>query len=137
VRVVPSAGRAEVHDALRIADLFVFPTLSEGFSKALLEAMAAGLPIVTTPVGAAPDLLRHGENALLVPPADAQAISAAVTTYLRDPALASRHGGAARAAAGAYTLDTVCRQWADVLYEAVDRHVRAPHRVEGRRDVAL
>ena len=51
------------------ADLFVFPSLSEGFSNALLEAMAASLPIVATPAGAAGDLLRDGVNAAVVPPA--------------------------------------------------------------------
>ena len=112
VRVVPSVDREGLYDALRAADVFVFPSLSEGFSKALLEAMAAGLPIVTTPVGAAVDLLQDGRNALLVPPADAAAAAAAVRRYLEDGETARRHGAAARATAERYRLDTVCREWA-------------------------
>jgi hypothetical protein len=53
VRVRPHVDRSELHAELAHADLFVFPSLSEGFSNALLEAMAASLPIVATPVGAA------------------------------------------------------------------------------------
>lgn len=136
VRVVASAGRAEIYDALRAADVFVFPTLSEGFSKALLEAMAAGLPVVATPVGAGADLLRDGDNGLVVPPGDARAVASAVTRYLRDPELAARHGAAARATAERYRLDTVCREWAHRLYAVMDRRSREGG-WEGRRDVVL
>jgi glycosyltransferase involved in cell wall biosynthesis len=137
VLVVPSAGRSEVFDALRAADLFVLPTLSEGFSKALLEAMAAGLPVVATAVGAAADLLRDGHNGLVVPPADAAAIVSAMQRYIREPEIATRHGAAARITAEAYALDAVRRQWAHRLYEVVDRHAREARGVEGRGDVVL
>ena len=137
VQVVPSAGRDQIYQALQAADLFVFPTLSEGFSKALLEAMAAALPVVTTAVGAAADILRDGHNGLLVPPADAAAIASAVTRYVRDPELAARHGAAARVTAEAYRLEVVSRQWADRLYAVVDRHARDARGVEVRRDVVL
>jgi glycosyltransferase involved in cell wall biosynthesis len=137
VHVVPSAGREQVYDALRAADLFVFPTLSEGFSKALLEAMAAGLPVVATAVGAAPDILKDGHNALMVPPAEAAAIASAVTRYLRDPGMAARHGAAARATAEAYRIEAVCRQWVERLYGVVDRHARDARGAEKKRDVAF
>ena len=122
---------------MRAADLFVFPTLSEGFSKALLEAMAAALPVVATAVGAASDILRDGHNGLVCPPADAAAIASAVTLYVRDPELAARHGAAARVTAEAYRLEVVCRQWANRLYAVVDRHARDARGVEVRRDVVL
>ena len=137
VRVVPSAGRAQVFDALREADLFVFPTLSEGFSKALLEAMAAGLPVVATAVGAVPDLLRDGHNGQVTPPADAEAVVSAVVRYIRDPEMAARHGAAARDTAEAYRLDVIHRQWADRLYGVVDRHAREAQGIERRRNVVL
>jgi glycosyltransferase involved in cell wall biosynthesis len=137
VRVVPSAGRAQVFDALRAADLFVFPTLSEGFSKALLEGMAAGLPVVATTVGAAPDILRDGHDGQLAQPADAAAIVGAVLRYIRDPDMAARHGAAARSTAEAYRLDAVRRQWAERLYHVVDRHARDARGVERRRGVAV
>jgi glycosyltransferase involved in cell wall biosynthesis len=137
VRVVPSAGRADVYEALRLADVFVFPTLSEGFSKALLEAMAAGLPVVATAAGAGADLLRHEDNGLVVPAADAEAVVAAVHRYLDDPALVTRHGAAARATAAGYRLEDACREWARRLYAVVERHARERGLVPGRHDVVL
>jgi glycosyltransferase involved in cell wall biosynthesis len=137
VRVVPSAGRAEVYEALRHADVFVFPTLSEGFSKALLEAMAASLPVVATAAGAGADVLRHEHNSLVVPVADAPAVAAAVNRYFDDPPLAARHGAAARATAEGYRLEHACREWARHLCAVVDRHVRERGPVPGRRDVVL
>lgn len=99
VQVVPDADREAVAKHLAAADLFVFPTLSEGSSVALLEAMASGLPIVTTPVGAAPDHLVDGQSVLFVPPADTPALAETVGRLLDDPALAERLGRGARAAA--------------------------------------
>ena len=137
VRVVPSVDRQGLYDALRAADVFVFPSLSEGFSKALLEAMAAGLPIVATAVGAGVDTLRDGANALVVPPADAGAVATAVGRYLGDVDLATRHGGAARATAAHYRLDDVCRQWAERLVEVVDRRAFERERMSARRGHAV
>jgi len=102
VKVQADADRAEIAAALHAADLFVFPSLSEGSSLALLEAMAAGLPIVTTPVGAAPDLLINGEGALFAAPADAPALADAVRQLLDDPERRTRLGRAARLVAERY-----------------------------------
>ena len=124
VRVLPSVDREGLYDALRAADVFVFLSLSEGFSNALLEAMAAGLPIVTTPVGAAVDLLQDGRNALLVPPADAAAAATAVRRYLEDGETARRHGAAARATAERYHQEIVCREWAASVAGVVERRFR-------------
>src|SRR6185369_8136451 len=79
VQVHPRVDRQQLLQLHRGADVFVFPTLSEGFSLALAEAMASGLPIVTTPVGAAPDLLQHNESALSVPVRDSHALLTALT----------------------------------------------------------
>ena len=137
VRVVPSVDRRGLYDALRAADVFVFPSLSEGFSKALLEAMAAGLPIVATAVGAGVDTLRDGANALVVPPADAGAMATAVGRYLGDVELATRHGAAARATAAHYRLDDVCRQWAERLVAVADRRAFERERMGARRGDAV
>ncbi len=99
VTVQTDADRSDIATAFRTADLFVFPSLSEGSSLALLEAMAAGLPIVTTPVGAAPDLLAEGESVLFAPVADALALAAAVRRLLNDPTLRARLSHRARAIA--------------------------------------
>ncbi|HEX5758310.1 MAG TPA: glycosyltransferase family 4 protein [Thermoanaerobaculia bacterium] len=115
VRVVASAGRQLVAAELRAADLFVFPTLAEGSSLSLLEAMAAALPIVTTPVGAAPDLLRDGESVLFVPPADAAAIVRAVRRLLADPALAAGLGAQARGIAERHAWERLAPAWTELI----------------------
>jgi glycosyltransferase involved in cell wall biosynthesis len=105
VDVRPGVTHAELADLYRRADVFVFPTLSEGFSRALVEAMAASLPIVTTPAGAAADLLDHESHALLVPKRDAGSIARAVERLLNDQALRARLGKAANARAREFTIE--------------------------------
>lgn len=99
VTVRERVTRREVVQFHRHADLFVFPTLSEGFSLALAEAMASGLPIVTTPVGAAPDYLRHQVSTLFVPTAEAGPIVSAVSRLIDDEEIRARLGQAARQSA--------------------------------------
>jgi len=60
---------------LNSSDIFVLPSHSEGFPNVILEAMAAGLPIVSTPVGAIPEIIENGENGLLVKPKDHSALA--------------------------------------------------------------
>jgi len=86
----------EIDGPLAAADLFVQPTPEDGTPLALVEAMAAGLPIVATDVPGHRTLLEHEENALLVPPADAPALGAAIGRLLREPGLGARLGAAAR-----------------------------------------
>ena len=99
---------------LQSADVFVLPSLQEGLPLALLEAMAAGLAVVATPVGGLPGVLRHEENALLVPPADVESLRTALDR-LRDPSLRARLGAAARQAVTAYDWPTVWRRYRALL----------------------
>jgi glycosyltransferase involved in cell wall biosynthesis len=118
VRVLSSLSREDVAQELARADLFLFPSLSEGFSGALIEAMASALPIVTTPVGAAPDLLQDGHNAMVVTTADAQALAAAACAILDDPERRQRMGMAAQAVASRFQWDLVNQPFADELLRA-------------------
>ncbi len=79
-----------------LADVFVLPSLSEGSPNVLLEAMAAGLPIVSTDVGGVPEIAADGVNALLVPPQDANAMACAVRTLLGDRVMCERLGAIAQ-----------------------------------------
>ncbi len=94
-----SGTQHDVSERLAHATLFVLPSLSEGVSLTLLEAMAASLPIVTTRVGGTPEVVRDGMEALLVPPSDAAALSSAIIRLASDPALARRLADSARARA--------------------------------------
>ena len=121
IAVMPDVTRAELHEQLRQADLFVFPSLSEGFSFALLEAMAAALPVVATPAGAALDILVDGSNALLVPIADVPSIVGAVQRLLTDTPLRERLGRAAQGTARRYTLDVSAAKFTTAISAIVDR----------------
>jgi glycosyltransferase involved in cell wall biosynthesis len=112
------------HDALaalyRDADAFLFPSSYEGFGLALVEAMAARLPIVTTAVGVAIDALADRRSALFVPPRNGRAIVEAVDALIGDLALRVDLGEAAAAAARSYREVDRVRHWADAL-TAIDR----------------
>jgi glycosyltransferase involved in cell wall biosynthesis len=69
----------------RQLDCFVLPSLDEGFGLVVLEAMAAGLPVIATRVGGVPEIIEHGRNGLLVEPADAGAIADAIHTLCASP----------------------------------------------------
>lgn len=102
-----------VPDALRKADLFVFPSVYEGMPMVLAEAMAAGLPIVAAAVGGIPDMLEDGENALLCKP-DAVSIATAVERLLSDEGLRKSLGTAARKRAADFSSDAMARAYFDV-----------------------
>lgn len=82
--------RSDVPELMAQADAFVHTARWEGFGLVLLEAMAAGLPVVTTAVGAIPEVVAGHETALLVPPDDAPAFAAAVRALVDDPDRARR-----------------------------------------------
>ena len=86
----------DVRPLLHAADVLVLPSLTEGLSNIALEAMASGLPVVGTAIGGLKEQITNGITGLLIPPRDADALVRAVTTLLRDAALRSEIGAAAR-----------------------------------------
>lgn len=84
-RVVLTGRVEDAKPVVAAADLFVFGTLHENLSNALLEAMAIGLPVVATSVGGNVEVVQHGRNGLLVPPGSSDAIAAGVSTMLTMP----------------------------------------------------
>ena len=83
-------SRRDVIDFLRACDVFIFPSLYEGLGIALIEAMAAGCVCVATTAGPIPEVVTHGEDGILVPPADSEAIATAVCRLLDDESLSAR-----------------------------------------------
>ncbi|MBD3291979.1 MAG: glycosyltransferase [Armatimonadia bacterium] len=74
----------QIPDLMRQSDLLVLPSLSEGFGIVLIEAMATGLPVIATETGGIPEIVRHGENGLLVQARDAQGLAASIETLFGD-----------------------------------------------------
>jgi glycosyltransferase involved in cell wall biosynthesis len=98
-RVRLEGERRDVPALLADADAFVLSSRSEGLPVSVLEAMAAGLPVVASAVGGVGELVVDGETALLVRPADADALAGALSTIVAEPTIRRRLGDAGRARA--------------------------------------
>lgn len=117
--------RRDVPQILRALDLFVQPSLWEGIPLTLLEAMGAGLPVVSTRVGRAGEVIRDGENGRLVPPGDSQALAQAILELYQHPEWRRDWAAQARRTiADHYSLDSMLRQFADLYRELYARGCR-------------
>jgi len=107
--------RSDVVNLLRSADLFVLPSLAEGFSLAIVEAMAAGLPVVATRVGGAAEIIEDGHNGFLVPPADSEALARTVRHVLDlDSASKENLRQAARERSGFFSIAATAQKMLDI-----------------------
>ena len=95
-RVWLAGSREDITELLTAMDVYVLPSLAEGISNTLLEAMACGLPVVATRVGGNAELVKEDETGLLVPRADPQEMAQALGLYINDSKLRESHGKAAR-----------------------------------------
>jgi len=92
-----AGGVTDMRQHLSAADIFVLPSRSEGFSNAIIEAMAASLPVVATNVGGNSEAVKDGFTGFLVPPDDPAALAAAISRLLSDQSQAKAMGAAGRA----------------------------------------
>ncbi len=90
-------GPDEVRAGLAASDILVLPSFEENLPMSVIEAFAAGLAVIATPVGALPDILRHNETGLLVAPGDVEGLAKALRMLIDQPALRRRLGAAAKA----------------------------------------
>jgi glycosyltransferase involved in cell wall biosynthesis len=103
--------RADVPDLLAGFDVFAFPSLYEGLCLAVIEAQAAGVPVVATPVGGIRETVVDGETGLLVPPQDPHALATAVCRVLEDEELAARLAAeAGRRTRGRFSVERMVEQ---------------------------
>jgi len=104
-----------VADLLNAMDIFVLPTLMEGMSNTLLEALAVGLPVVATRVGGNPEVVAEGVCGYLFPPQDVPGLVSQLRTLLRDPQLRADFGRAARERAlRHFSLEGMLRRYRDL-----------------------
>ncbi len=109
--------QSNVSKWLAAMDIFALTSDWEGMSNALLEAMAAGLPVVATAVGGTPEVVVDGVTGFLVPPRDPQALADAILRLLRDPELRQRMGEAGRARVAAHFSIEQMVHKTEALYE--------------------
>lgn len=114
--------RDDVHRLLGEADLFVLPSRSEAFPNSVLEAMAAGLPVIASRVGGLPELVEPGRTGLLVAADDPTALAAAIEHLLNDPPRARALGDAARRTiAEHYSFDRMVHAFEDLYRSLLPR----------------
>jgi len=95
--VIFTGARSDIAELLNCMDIFVLPSLSEGFGLAVCEAMACELPVVATSVGGLPEVVADGSTGLLAPPSDPDALAEAIIRLARDVDLRTQMGRAGRA----------------------------------------
>ncbi|MDB5100447.1 MAG: glycosyl transferase group 1 [Cyanobacteria bacterium RYN_339] len=110
--------REDVPRLLAAADIFCLPSLDEGLPLAIAEAMAAGLPVVATPVGGVPEIVSHGETGWLVPPRMPAALALRLIALLADPGVAHAMGQAGRErVVEGFTLDRMTSRFEGLYHE--------------------
>lgn len=108
--------RPDAVSLLPAFDLFVQPSLTEGISLSVIEAMAAGLPVIATAVGGIPETIGNGEAGILVPARDVGALTGAIVALARDPGRGASLAHAARQRAErCFSIDTMVRTY-EALY---------------------
>ena len=117
-------GKQDIPGYLNMFDLFVLPSLSEGCSNVLQEAMATGLPIVASNVGGNPELIRHGENGLLFDVHDLNDFVSQLTRLMKDEKLREKYGqNARRSAVRDFSLQTMISAYSEFYINAM-KHVQ-------------
>ena len=112
-------ARDDIPGLMRGMSVFALPSLNEGISNTVLEAMASGLPVVATEVGGNPELIQSGRTGELVPADDVEAFSKALARYAADTDRRHRHGEAARQrAVSEFSLDVMVDRYAG-LYDSL------------------
>jgi L-malate glycosyltransferase len=103
-----AGGVSDLREYLSVTDVFVLPSRSEGFSNAIVEAMACSLPVVATDVGGNAEAVKNGVSGLIVPSDDPAALAAAIVRLLSDSSVAREMGSAGRRlAAERFTTDAM------------------------------
>jgi glycosyltransferase involved in cell wall biosynthesis len=131
-RIHVTGYRMDVHRVLWAMDVLAFPSQKpEGFGRPIVEAMAAGLPVVAVNVGASPELVLHSETGLLAPPGDARALADALGWILARPDLRDTMGAAGRQRAVTTFSESAYAEAVVQVYRAVLAESRQRALVEG------
>jgi sugar transferase (PEP-CTERM/EpsH1 system associated) len=117
-------ARDDIADLMRGIDLFVLPSLAEGISNTILEAMACGLPVIATQVGGNAELVEQGTTGSLVPAANPSALAEAIVPYLLKPALAAKQGRAGRIRTETrFSMESMVNSYMQVYDRVLERKI--------------
>ncbi len=120
-RVCMLGEREDVPSLMRTMDAFVLPSIAEGMSNTILEAMASGIPVLATRVGGNPELVLDGVTGALFEPRDVDALRALLEFYRGDRALRARHGNAGRdRALSRHSLRVMTRAYEELYVSAAE-----------------
>ena len=108
--------RDDVHEIMPVFDLFVLPSLNEGMGRVLVEAMAAGKPVVASKVGGIPDLVKDGKNGLLVEPGDIYGLSFAIQELLINKKIRDEMGEKGKNMAQSFSVEKMIEKINDLYY---------------------
>jgi len=123
-RVIFTGQRQDVSEILKDVDIVVHPSLTEGLSNVILEAMAAGIPVVATNVGGNPELVEDGRSGFLVPVESAGEIANAICRLLDQPEMAHAFGARARQRViEEFTLDRMLSKTEDLYLRLCERRL--------------
>jgi len=114
VRFVGRVQPAEMPSLFDVADVFVNASVVDNQPVSILEAFASGLPVISTPAGDIPSMVRHEETGLLVPPASPDAMAAAIVQTLERPERALQMARQAREELQRYTWPAVRDAWMSI-----------------------
>jgi glycosyltransferase involved in cell wall biosynthesis len=109
-----------VGDYLAAFDLFILPSNREGIGGILLDAMDRALPIVASRVGGLPEIVRDGENGILIEPGSPDALQAAILNFYEDPDLRRRIGASGREFSRDFTADAMAEKYLELYREAIE-----------------
>lgn len=128
--ILLAGARNDIAQVMQSFSLFAMSSIAEGTPVTLLEAMASGLPVVSTRVGGIPDLVRENHTGALVASGDVPAMAAALASYVQDPALARHHGAAARTLVQAhYSIDAMLAAYAGLYARLCKRKTHSTENI--------
>ena len=111
--------REDIDEIMPVFDMLVLPSLNEGMGRVLVEAMAAGKPVVASRVGGIPDLVRDGETGYLVPPADEKGLADGIKKLLEDPGKAWEMGQQGRKLCQQFSLEAMIEKLDDLYSDLI------------------
>lgn len=114
IRKIP---HTEIPDIIITHDVFVFPSFFEGFGLVILEAMACGLPVITTSATGGPDIIEHGKEGFIIEPGNEEQLKKAIQFFVDHPQQIEIMGRAARRKAEQYTWDAYGERWVEIIEE--------------------